>query len=71
MFFLYQIFVSFFRFGKFSVIISSNTFSIPFFLSSSGALIMYRLAFFFYHIVKLVGCFLFPFFVIMSVVLLQ
>ena len=37
--------VSFFRFGKFLAIISSNTFSIPFFLSSpSGIHIMCRLS---------------------------
>ena len=41
------IFASFLNFGKFSAIISSNTFSIPFSLSSpSGTCIMHRLAYF-------------------------
>ena len=41
----------FVRFGKFSAIISSNTFSIPFSYSSfSGIHVTYRLAGFCYHI---------------------
>lgn len=63
-------YVSFFRFGKFSAIISSNTFWMPFSLSSPGIPIVHRLeCFILSHKSCMLLSFFFPF-VFLSIVLI-